>query len=211
MSIKVVCVALLSAVTGGCGFVFTHAPPVRHYEMDYFACTENNAGPIIDLVWAGLNGLGTLAVMSDPDAYDNSDVAIGSGAVWTVLSSVAAVTGFGKTKRCRIARQELAERQAQLRDVGRGSPTGEQIVQVVVVTPAVDTIVIGERVQLVATALNASGSSDADKMFRWSSSNDAIASVNSGLVTSHASGEVVIAANANNIVGTAHIVVLVQR
>ncbi len=60
MSIKVMCVVLLPAVTSGCGFVFTHAPPDRHYEMDYFACTENNAGPIIDLVWAGLNGLATL-------------------------------------------------------------------------------------------------------------------------------------------------------
>ena len=79
--------------------------------MDYFACTENNAGPIIDLVWAGLNGLGALIVASDPDSYENSDYAIGSGAVWAVFSSAAAVTGFGKTKRCRIARQELAERQ----------------------------------------------------------------------------------------------------
>ena len=45
-------------------------------------------------------------------------------------------------------------------------------------------------------------------MFVWSSSNDAIASVNNaGLVTAHATGAVVIAANTDNVVGTANIVV----
>lgn len=62
--------------------------------------------------------------------------------------------------------------------------------------------------QVVATAMNSGGVSIMNKMFRWSSSNDAIASVNSGLITAHASGEIVIAANTDNIVGTARIVVL---
>jgi len=51
-----------------------------------------------------------------------------------------------------------------------------------------------------------------DRPFLWSSSNDAIASVsNAGLVTAHAAGTVVIAANAGNVVGTARIVVTAPR
>jgi len=46
----------------------------------------------------------------------------------------------------------------------------------------------------------------------WSSSNDAIASVsNAGLVTAHAAGAVVIAANTGNVVGTARLVVTAPR
>jgi hypothetical protein len=76
----------------------------------------------------------------------------------------------------------------------------------VVVLPSLRTLSVGEEVQLGATAIGTQGET-VQTMFRWSSSNDAIASVNSGLVTAHADGEVVIAANADNVVGTATIVV----
>jgi len=85
-------------------------------------------------------------------------------------------------------------------------------VQTVQITPAVDTLAIGERVQLVASAIASSGTAVPDRTFTWSSSNDAIASVsNSGLVTTHAAGAAVIAANTNNVVGTASIVVASVR
>ena len=32
--------ALLPMATG-CGFVFSHAPPEGHEQLDYFTCTEN--------------------------------------------------------------------------------------------------------------------------------------------------------------------------
>ncbi len=78
-----------------------------------------------------------------------------------------------------------------------------------VVSPAVDTLEIGERVQLVATPYNSSGGIISNKTFTWSSSNDAIASVSrAGLVMAHANGGVIIAANTENVVGTARIVVV---
>jgi uncharacterized protein YjdB len=76
------------------------------------------------------------------------------------------------------------------------------------ITPRADTLRAGDSIQLVAKALDGSGGYYINKIFRWSSSNDAIASVsNSGLVTAHAPGTVVIAANADNVVGTANMVV----
>jgi hypothetical protein len=49
-------------------------------------------------------------------------------------------------------------------------------------------------------------------MFTWSSSNDAIASVSiAGLVTTHATGAAVIAANTANVVGIANIMVVARR
>ncbi|MDH3459125.1 MAG: Ig-like domain-containing protein, partial [Gemmatimonadota bacterium] len=62
------------------------------------------------------------------------------------------------------------------------------------------------------SAYNSSGGMVPNKMFAWSSSNAAIASVNNaGLVTAHASGAVVIAANTDNVVGIANMVVASPR
>jgi len=203
---------VLLPVVSGCGFVFSHAPPQGHEQMEYFTCTETNTGPIIDAIWAGLNVLGAIAVAGDPDAYENSGNIIAGGLVWGAFSSAAASVGFNKSKQCRAARLQLAERQTQQ----RGEPTdlrpADVVVQVVVVSPAADTLAIGERVQLGATAYSSSGGIIPNKTFTWSSSNDAIASVsNAGQVTAHANGAVIIAANTDNVVGTADIVVASLR
>jgi len=112
--------------------------------------------------------------------------------------------GFDKTSKCIAAKRKLAERRAKAPAVAD--------VQTVQITPAVDTLAVGERIQLIASAIASSGAAVPDRTFAWSSSNDAIASVsNSGLVTTHATGMVVIAANTNNLVGTASIVVVAVR
>ena len=88
----------------------------------------------------------------------------------------------------------------------------QAVVQAVVIMPQLDTLSVGERIQLVASAHSSSGAVVSSKFFSWSSSNDAIASVSSaGLVTAHASGSVVIAARTDNTVGTANVVVIPQR
>jgi len=208
-SIKVTCVALLPAMMGGCGFVFTHGPPANHEQLDYISCTESNAGPILDVVYGSLNLLGSIAVATDQSyTQEQANQIIAGGVVWAGFSTVAAITGFGKTKRCKAARQQLAARQAQLRDVGREPTAGGMVVQAVVVGPSEATLGIGEQIQLVATAMNSSGSAISDKAFTWSSSNNAVASVSrAGLVTAHATGSVTIAANTENVTGTARIVV----
>jgi hypothetical protein len=207
---------LLPLSVSACGFIFSHAPPDGHERMEYFSCTEGNAGPIIDIIWGSLNVLGALVVASDPDAYDTPGATIASGLVWGVLSGSAAGVGFNKSRKCRAARQQLAERQAQgrgpLRQPQADVPAGAPTVEAVVVSPHLDTLAVGERVQLVATAHNSSGGAIPNRAFSWSSSNDAIASVGSaGLVTAHATGSVVIAARTENVVGTSTLVVVSRR
>ena len=61
----------LVASTTACGFIFSHGPPDGHEQMSSFSCTEGNAGPILDIVWGGLNVIGALAAAGDPGAYES--------------------------------------------------------------------------------------------------------------------------------------------
>jgi hypothetical protein len=216
-SIKAICVFLLPTFAGACGFVFTHGPPAGHERMNYISCTEGNLGPILDVAWASLAAVTILKTAANPDDVSPAifaptpgrDLVIGIMAVEAGIYTLAAVTGFGKTKRCKAARQQLATREAQLlREVGTPQPAGINVIQAVMVGPSEATLEIGEQVQLVATAMNSGGSAISNKLFSWSSSNPAIASVSvAGLVTAHANGTVVIAATSENVTGTARIVV----
>ena len=197
------CVGLcgcLALATGACGFLFTHAPPDGWEQMDYFTCTEGNVGPILDVVWAGLNAAGFVLVASDPDSDENASAALAFHVIWVGVSGSAAFVGFNKTKKCRAAKQAHAQ--------GRSTSAGGLIVDALGISPPADTLTVGDQVQLQATARNSTGGVIPSGTVTWSSSNDAIASVSpAGLVTAHASGSIVIAANADNVVGTANIVV----
>jgi hypothetical protein len=206
-------IVLLPMTIGGCGIMFVHGPPAGHRQMDYFTCTESQAGPIIDLVWGSLNFVVAAVVAVDPEAYEDTGIHAAYNLSWAVMSGVAAGVGFHKTRKCKEAKRALALRQiAERARMERTYVRDAAVVREVVIRPAVDTLTVGDRIQLVATAMNSSGHVVSDKMFRWSSSHDAIASVsNAGLVTAHAVGAVVIAANTDNIVGTAGIVVVPQH
>jgi len=214
MKPKLILLGLWPLLLTGCGFVFSKGPPTGHEQMESFTCTESNAGPILDIVWAGLNVLGAATVASDPTMYDNPDQIVVGGLAWGVFSSFSAASGFNKSKQCRRALQQLAERNAQrhANPTGLVLPTDATSVQAVVVSPSEDTVAVGQRRQLLASAHSSSGTVIPNREFMWSSSNDAIASVsNAGLVTAHAAGTVVIAANTGNVVGTARIVVTAPR
>lgn len=210
---SVVMLGLLSLLLSGCGFLISKGPPTGHEEMLSFSCTESNAGPTLDLVWASLNVLGAVAAATQPDAYENSGQIVAVGLAWGVVSSFSAASGYKKSKECRHALQQLAERNAQRAATVPGLPVaGDATVAAVVITPATDTLAVGEQIQLVASAHGSSGTVIPDRNFTWSSSNDAIASVsNAGLVIARAPGAVVIAANTNNVVGTTQIVVTGPR
>jgi len=205
MKHAVLVVAFLSLVLSGCGFVLTKGPPTGHEQMTGFTCTESDAGPILDVVWAALNVLSAAVVASDPDAFVNSDLNVVLGLAWGAFSTFSAASGFSKSKQCRRALLLLAQRQGLV-------PVDVALVHAVVVTPSADTLAVGERVQLVATAHSSSGTVVPNREFAWSSSNDAIASVsNAGLVTAHAAGAVVIAASTGNATGTASVLVAGTR
>lgn len=203
---------LVPLACGACGLVLTHGPPNDHATRSDFHCTTNLAGPVLDALTATVSiGLAFKSVTEQPD-YDtpaiNSVLVV--GVARTTLWGISAVVGFDKVSRCSKAQRQRAERRSHAPPTGAlYPPVYSAGVQTVVVTPAVDTLSPEAHVQLVAKAIAPGGGVYVNKSFRWSSSNDAIASVgDSGMVTAHAPGTVLIAANADNVVGTARLVVL---
>ena len=211
-ALPTLCLVLLPVTTGGCGLILTHGPPQGHEQMTQFTCTDGNTGPIIDVVVGGLNLVGSIALATDQSyTQEEANQLIAGGVTWGILLGVSAGVGFNKTKKCRAAKQQLAERLQGAPVDTRAADAG--VLSVVIRPVRVDTLrAIGQQVQLTATAYSSAGSVVPNKQFTWSSSNDAIASVSAvGLITARSAGEVVIAANTDNVVGTVRIVVAPSR
>lgn len=202
-------VASLPLLTA-CGFFMTQAPPSDHANLTYFNCTESAAGPVGDLLWGGLNLLGALA--AEDNYYQDADQVRTVGFAWAVFSGASAISGFNKVQKCHEAKRQLAERMQRApgtTEAGMVTPGSGALVAAVTLSPAVDTLRVGEARRLVAAAFASSGLPAGDRLFTWSSSNDAIASVDAaGLVTARAAGSIVVAARTGMAVGTATIVVV---
>ena len=180
-----------------------------------FSCTEGNVGPLLDVIWGALNVLGAISAIADPDniransEYEPGTV-IAVGLSWGVLSGAAAGVGFNKSKKCRAAKQAWEQRLRQRED--GGSTAGPGVAWIMVSPEAYTLQAIGEQVQLSAMAYGSGGKVISDKMFRWSSSDDAIASVDyDGLVTARSGGSVVIAARADDATWSATVRVARER
>ena len=208
---SVVFLGLLPMTTGACGFIFSHGPPADHEQrVGSFSCTEGNTGPILDVAAGGLNVLLAIAAAAGSDADiqgSQSDAAfitarLAVAAFW----GLAASTGFNKSKKCRAAKQAWEQRQ-------NDGSTADPDVAWIMVSPEAHTLqAVGEQVRLSATAYGSGGKVISDKMFRWSSSDDAIASVDyDGLVTAHSGGSVVIAARADGAAWRATVQVALER
>jgi hypothetical protein len=106
-------IALLTSGATGCSFLFVNGPPAGHESMPFFTCTQSNALPILDGIWAGLNGLGAVtALTAEEGTYENQSQAVGVGIGWFVLSSLSARSGFKDTRECRAATASLMQRLA---------------------------------------------------------------------------------------------------
>lgn len=192
----------------GCSLLFTTPPPQNYQELNSFTCTESEAAPILDVVSAGLNLMSAVLIAQDKEAYEDADRAIAVSLVWTAVTAGSATYGFNNAKKCREARELAGNRTPQvlpgaIPSVATADPA------LVEITPAVDTLQVGTRTQLQASSRESSGALLPGRSYTWSSSNDAIASVNAaGTVYANAAGSVVIAARTGSVVGTATIVVV---
>lgn len=92
---------------------------------------------------------------------------------------------------------------------GSATVTVSQQVSAVAVTPAADTLVAGDTLRLSAEAGDANGNAVAGAQFSWSTSDSAVAVVDStGLVTAVDEGAATITANSGDAQGSAEITVL---
>jgi hypothetical protein len=214
-STLVILLLLAPLVCGACGLLLTHGPPAGHGNLANFRYTRSVVGPVVDVVLATLSiGFALKDAANEPDYYGNeTNKILLVGAARATIWSVSSAIGFDKVRKCVVATRQLAERRAHTPSGGGGATRvyGPNV-QRVEITPAADTLLPAERLQLVATAFAPSGGVFLNKLFRWSSSNDAVASISdSGVVTGRAPGTVVIAANADNVIGTASVVVVSAR
>ncbi len=103
----------------GCSFLFVSGPPDPMPQQPvYLSCTESNAWPIIDAIWAGLNGLGAAVAVSAEEGtgegeIENRGQVIAVGLAWLAISGSASIYGFSKTGKCRHARRVQMQRMYQ--------------------------------------------------------------------------------------------------
>jgi len=101
----VACLGLLGLLSGGCSFAFVDAPPSRHQELPYFECTSGQGWPTTDLVLGLIYGVGTAASLSNSSSSSSAGgLTTGVAAALFLASSYS---GYGKTKECREAKDEL--------------------------------------------------------------------------------------------------------
>ncbi|HEY6174272.1 MAG TPA: hypothetical protein VIX73_07500 [Kofleriaceae bacterium] len=103
--------ATILAITlqAGCSFLFVKGPPATHAEMPTFECSDSNAWPVLDAIWAGLNGLGAATAVSD-NMNPNQGQIEAVGVAWLVVSGISAIYGFGKVSECNEAKRKRDER-----------------------------------------------------------------------------------------------------
>jgi hypothetical protein len=124
----VLVVALSCSQVAGCSFLFSNAPPPDDQRDTYFDCS-GYAEPVIDTVWAGLNGLGALVAAGTSQADWNSkpefgsrSATIASGLVWLGLSGASAIYGYSNAQKCSEAKTERMNRRLLVTGPGWPSP-----------------------------------------------------------------------------------------
>ncbi|HEX4423252.1 MAG TPA: hypothetical protein VH165_35320 [Kofleriaceae bacterium] len=95
----------------GCSFLFVSGPPADHARRASFDCSESNAVPVLDTIWAGLNALGAISATGDGTNPNQGEiVAVGVG--WLVVSGISAIYGYSQVSQCKKAKQEREDRYA---------------------------------------------------------------------------------------------------
>ena len=92
---KTAALALAGLAASGCSFAFVHGPPAHHEQSPSFDCTSYLVAPVLDAVWAGLNGIGAISAAATDQATWNAQrstprgevIAVGLG--WLVLSGAS--------------------------------------------------------------------------------------------------------------------------
>jgi hypothetical protein len=94
--------------------LFVSGPPANHTAVVSFDCSDNHAWPVIDAIWAGLNGLGAAIAISDSTTRNRGQV-IEVGLAWLAMSGFSAIDGFSKVSDCHAARRQHDDHNAPRR------------------------------------------------------------------------------------------------
>lgn len=98
---------VLCVASTGCSFVLVDGPPEGYREMESFTCTEGDAIPILDVLWAAANGIAAAQAWLEPTTPDRGEIMI-FGSSMAVASGISAAVGFRRRAACRRARVEMS-------------------------------------------------------------------------------------------------------
>jgi len=108
---------LFGIQSAGCSFMSSYGPPPDYREVQSFDCTGYTF-PVLDTIWAGLNGLGAAIAATSSDAdwqktYGgvSRSTTIVSGLLWVGISGASAAYGYSKAEACTNARNEMENRE----------------------------------------------------------------------------------------------------
>lgn len=111
-------VALLPLASAGCSVFLVHGPPAAHERLSAFSCTRANVLPVLDAAAAGVALMAGVPLIStgagDTGGWTTGYAIVGAAFAFDgLVFGASAVSGFGKTSRCREALRRLAERNAR--------------------------------------------------------------------------------------------------
>jgi hypothetical protein len=99
-----------------CSFIGSYGPPPDYQRVQSFDCTGYTL-PVLDTIWAGLNGFGAISAAASTDDEWNSRTSIASrsttiavGLVWLALSGASAAYGYSTARECTKAKDDVADR-----------------------------------------------------------------------------------------------------
>ena len=157
---------------------------------------------------AELTALGETVQLQAEVRDQNGQVMAGAAVTWA--SSSAAVATVSAAGLVTAAGNGTATITATAGGVsGTATVTVAQEVSAVAISPAADTLVVGDTLRLAAEATDANGHTVAEAEFEWASSDTSVVRVDgSGLVTGVAAGEAEITATSSGVTGRAQVTVV---
>ncbi len=113
--LRQIVVGALALAVAGCSFVISKGPPDDYKEVGQLECS-GAAAPVLDTIWAVLNGLGAIKTGSMTDrewkqqyqGVDQSTV-VGVGIMWLAISGASAIYGYRNAALCEDAKEEVDE------------------------------------------------------------------------------------------------------
>ena len=156
---------------------------------------------------AELTALGATVQLAAEVRDQNGQVMAGAAVTWTTGSpAVATVDASGLVTAASNGTATITATAGSAS--GSATVTVAQVAGSVTVSPAKAEIAPGDTLRLAAEALDANGHAVEDAEFSWASSDEAVATVASGLVTAIAAGAATITASSGTASGTAEITVV---
>lgn len=188
-----------SGAASGVSQVTVALVPVRRVVVtpDVLSFTQGDAGTQLTVTLLDSAG-NTLSPAGRPVTFSSSN------------SGVASVDGSGFVTPGNPGQAVITVTQTGSGLSATATVTVTQVpVASVTITPSLDTLVVGQSVQLTATAKDANGNPLSGRIIVWDGSNDAVAIVSStGRVTSQSPGTMTVTATSEGKTGTATIVVV---